>query len=79
MPFLDNQVNFKNQYVPGSGEGHALQQRQVEDLPRDYVTSLVKDSFTSAAERHIEVGDGLQIWTITKEGIKEEYYPLKRD
>ena len=28
MPFLDNQVNFKNQYMPGSGEGHALLERE---------------------------------------------------
>ncbi|MCJ1247437.1 Proteasome subunit beta type-6 [Trapelia coarctata] len=79
MPFLDNQVNFKNQYIPGSGEGHALQQRQPELLPRKEVEQLVRDAFTSAVERHIEVGDGLQILTITKDGIKEQFVPLKRD
>ena len=79
MPFLDNQVNYKNQYVPGSGEGHALQQRPIESLDRETVIGLVKDAFTSATERHIEVGDGLQMLVITKEGIKEMYEPLKRD
>lgn len=79
MPFLDNQVNYKNQYVPGSGEGHALQQRQVEDLDRETVQGLVRDAFTSAVERHIEVGDGLQMMIITKEGIEEVFEPLKRD
>jgi len=52
MPFLDNQVNFKNQYMPGSGTGHALQQRLAEPLPRKDVEELVVDSFTSAVERH---------------------------
>lgn len=79
MPFLDNQVNYKNQHQPGSGEGHNLKPREVTDLPRDTVVKLVKDAFTSATERHIEVGDGLQMLIITKEGIEETYTPLKRD
>ncbi|KAF1987820.1 N-terminal nucleophile aminohydrolase [Aulographum hederae CBS 113979] len=79
MPFLDNQVNFKNQYMPGSGEGHALQQRVPEPLPRADVEALVKDAFDGAVERHIEVGDGLQTMIITKEGIEERYAPLKKD
>jgi len=79
MPFLDNQVNYKNQYIPGSGEGYALEQRAVEDLPRETVIKLVKDAFTSATERHIEVGDGLQMMIITKDGIEELFEPLKRD
>ena len=79
MPFLDNQVNFKNQYVPESGEGHALKPREVTDLSRDTVVALVKDAFTSATERHIEVGDGLQMLVITKEGVEELFTPLKRD
>ena len=79
MPFLDNQVNFKNQYVPGSGEGHDLVARQIEPLPREEVERLVKDAFTSAAERQIEVGDGLQVLIVTKDGIEERYHPLKRD
>jgi len=79
MPFLDNQVNFKNQYIPGSGEGHALQQRVPEPLPRKDVEELVKDAFTSAVERHIEVGDGLQMMIITKDGIEELYEDLKKD
>ena len=79
MPFLDNQVNYKNQYQPGSGEGHALQPRKVEELPLESVKELVRDAFTSAVERHIEVGDGLQILIITKEGVEELIEPLKRD
>ena len=79
MPFLDNQVNFKNQYIPGSGEGLALVQRQPEPLPRKDVEQLVRDAFTSAVERHIEVGDGLQVMVITKDGIEEKLAPLKKD
>jgi 20S proteasome subunit beta 6 len=79
MPFLDNQVNFKNQYIPGSGEGHALEQRAPAPLPRKEVEQLVRDAFTSAVERHIEVGDGLQMMVVTKDGIEEIYRDLKRD
>ncbi|EXJ79025.1 20S proteasome subunit beta 6 [Capronia epimyces CBS 606.96] len=79
MPFLDNQVNYKNQYIPASGTGHELQPRAIESLPKEDVIGLVKDAFTSATERHIEVGDGLQMLIITKDGIEEIYTPLKRD
>lgn len=79
MPFLDNQVNFKNQYVPGSGVGHELQERPRVPLNRDEVEDLVKDAFDSAVERHIEVGDGLQMMVITSNGIEEIYKPLKQD
>ncbi|KAI9892806.1 MAG: Proteasome subunit beta type-6 [Vezdaea aestivalis] len=79
MPFLDNQVNFKNQYIPGSGEGHALEPRKAEPLPRADVEQLVRDAFDGAVERHIEVGDGLQMMIITKEGIEERFQPLKKD
>lgn len=79
MPFLDNQVNFKNQYESGGGEGHELQARKVEPLSRREVEQLVRDAFTSATERHIEVGDGLQMLVVTKDGIEEIYHPLKKD
>lgn len=79
MPFLDNQVNFKNQYVPGSGDGLSLQERPRVPLSRKEVEVLVKDAFDGAVERHIEVGDGLQMMVITKDGIEEVYMPLKKD
>ncbi|KAG9236112.1 putative proteasome component C5 [Amylocarpus encephaloides] len=79
MPFLDNQVNFKNQYIPGSGEGHALVERAKDPLPLVVVEALVKDAFDSAVERHIEVGDGLSMMLITKNGIEEKFLPLKKD
>ncbi|KAF3942127.1 hypothetical protein ABW19_dt0206089 [Dactylella cylindrospora] len=68
-PFLDNQINFKNQFVPAS---HGEEPRKPEALPREYVEKIVKDAFTSAVERHIEVGDGLQVVTITRGSQTEE-------
>ena len=79
MPFLDNQVNFKNQYIQRIKADHELQARQAEPLSRQEVLRLVQDAFTSATERHIEVGDGLQILVVTKEGIEDIFFPLKRD
>jgi 20S proteasome subunit beta 6 len=76
MPFLDNQVNFKNQYVPGTD---GKQKKELRYLSLEEVLELVKDAFSSATERHIQVGDGLEILIVTKDGIRTEYYPLKRD
>ncbi|KAL1955032.1 hypothetical protein VTO42DRAFT_323 [Malbranchea cinnamomea] len=79
MPFLDNQVNLKNQYLPGSQGGNELKPRVPEPLSKDTALQLVRDAFTSAVERHIEVGDQLQIMIITKDGIEEIFSPLKKD
>jgi len=79
MPFLDNQVNFKNHHIPGSGEGHDLKPVVPTPLPMRHVAQLVRDAFTSSVERHIEVGDGLQMMVITKDGIEERYVDLKKD
>ncbi|KAK6507059.1 Proteasome subunit beta type-6 [Arthrobotrys musiformis] len=72
-PFLDNQINFKNQFVPGT---NGEEPRPKADLSKEQVEKIVKDAFTSAVERHIEVGDGLQVVTIVrgakKEGEEEE-------
>ncbi|KAK2750253.1 Proteasome subunit beta type-6 [Onygenales sp. PD_40] len=81
MPFLDNQVNYKNQYVPSAGEGNDpdKQARAPQPQSKEVALQLVRDAFTSAVERHIEVGDGLQTMVITADGIQEIYTPLKRD
>lgn len=78
-PVLDNQVNLKNHYIPGSGEGHKLQPAVPEPLSLSHATDLVEDAFTSAVERHIEVGDRLQMMVITKDGIRQTFEDLKRD
>jgi 20S proteasome subunit beta 6 len=57
QPFLDNQIYFKNQ-TPAPGQPFP------QHLPLDHVIDLVVDSFTSATERHIEVGDGLEIYVV---------------
>ncbi|KAI7506744.1 proteasome subunit beta type-1 precursor [Hortaea werneckii] len=79
MPFLDNQVNLKNMYEPGSVQGLEKKQLVPKPLDRQTTEQLVHDAFSSAVERHIEVGDGLQMMVITKNGIEEVYNPLKRD
>ncbi|EPS42733.1 hypothetical protein H072_3324 [Dactylellina haptotyla CBS 200.50] len=62
-PFLDNQINLKNQFEPGS---NGEVPRKPGDMPRETVEKIVKDAFTSAVERHIEVGDGLQLVTVMR-------------
>ncbi|BEI85808.1 hypothetical protein CcaverHIS002_0600950 [Cutaneotrichosporon cavernicola] len=62
QPFLDNQIYFKNMTFP-PGEKPIP-----GNLPLSTVLGLVIDSFTSATERHIEVGDGLEMYVVMKKG-----------
>lgn len=55
------QIYFKNM-TPAPGTAHP------SHLPLPHVLSLVIDSFTSATERHIEVGDGLEIYVVLAPG-----------
>ncbi|KXJ23559.1 Proteasome subunit beta type-1-A [Exaiptasia diaphana] len=48
-------------------------------LSQEKAVSLVKDVFSAATERDIYTGDSLVINLITKDGVKEEYFPLRRD
>jgi len=59
QPFLDNQIYFKNQ-TPAPGAPNP----DPASLSLSTVLSLVIDSFTSATERHIEVGDGLEMFVV---------------
>jgi 20S proteasome subunit beta 6 len=61
QPFLDNQIYFKNQQPPPDS-AHPVH------LPLPKVLALVVDAFTSATERHIEVGDGLEIYVVLAKG-----------
>ena len=79
MPFLDNQVKRQNLYIPGSGQGLELKEQEAKPLPRKDVEELVSDVFSGAVERHIEVGDGLQMMIVTKEGIEVKHSELKKD
>lgn len=53
----------------------------IEHLPLslEKALQLVKDVFISAAERDVYTGDGLKICIVTKEGIREETLPLRKD
>ena len=46
--------------------------------PQEQTVGLVKDVFTSAAERDIYTGDAVQIQIITKDGIETQMFPLRR-
>ena len=48
-------------------------------LSLEKAVALVKDVFISAAERDIYTGDGILINIITKDGVKTESFPLRRD
>eukprot|EP00745_Piridium_sociabile_P036301 TRINITY_DN64894_c0_g1_i1.p1 TRINITY_DN64894_c0_g1~~TRINITY_DN64894_c0_g1_i1.p1 ORF type:complete len:263 (-),score=56.31 TRINITY_DN64894_c0_g1_i1:595-1302(-) len=68
QPLLDNQIGMKNQ------EGA----KQVP-LSKVKAVALVKDVFTSAAERDINTGDSVVIHVVSKQGITKESFPLRRD
>ncbi|GAA99235.1 uncharacterized protein L969DRAFT_86458 [Mixia osmundae IAM 14324] len=73
QPFLDNQVMGKNQNLP-KGES-ILDEEGRSNLPLERVLGLVVDSFTGATERHIEVGDGLEMYVlkvVSREGGKNK-------
>lgn len=67
QPFLDNQVKRKN--LPPDSNPLSLEE----------AVKLAKDAFTSATERDIHTGDYLELFIITKEGVKCEKYDLKKD
>lgn len=65
---LDNQLGFHNM------EGVTRTPPTVEKA-----VNLIKDAFISAAERETGTGDSVIINIITKDGIKEESFPLRKD
>ncbi|XP_058793183.1 proteasome subunit beta type-1 [Phymastichus coffea] len=68
QPLLDNQIGYANQ-------------ENVEKIPltKEKALAIVKDVFISAAERDIYTGDGININIITKDGIEEQYFALRKD
>ncbi|KAG8188308.1 hypothetical protein JTE90_008950 [Oedothorax gibbosus] len=68
QPLLDSQVGFKNIHGPKPGK-----------LPLDKAITLVKDLFTSAAERDMYTGDSVVLNIITKDGIEEQRFSLRKD
>lgn len=70
QPFLDNRVGQKN--IRGFCPGRI-------DIPLDEALMIVKDVFTSAGERDIYVGDSVDIRIITKDGIQQQRFELRKD
>ncbi|PBC32842.1 proteasome subunit beta type-1 [Apis cerana] len=68
QPLLDNQIGYKNQ------EG-------VESVPltQERAVAIIKDVFTSAAERDIYTGDSIFIKIITSDGIQNFSFALRKD
>jgi len=68
QPLLDNQVGLKN-----------MEGVKKEPIPMEKAINIIHDVFISAAEREIHTGDAIRFNIITKDGIKEETVPLRRD
>jgi 20S proteasome subunit beta 6 len=56
-----------------------MQNAKKEFLPLEEALKLCKDAFTSATERDIHTGDFLELFIVTKEGVKKELFDLKKD
>jgi len=69
QPLLDNQVGKKNM----AGVDKTVK------ISMEEAISIIHDVFISAAEREIHTGDGLCFNIITKDGIRVETLPLRRD
>ena len=48
-------------------------------VPLEKAIAVCKDAFISAKERDTQIGDGVVIKIITKDGIKEDYLKLRDD
>lgn len=68
QPLLDNQIGQKN-----------LATVSKEPLTGEKALAILKDVFISAAERDIYTGDTVMINIITKDGIKEDTFQLRKD
>jgi len=48
-------------------------------MSQDQVIALIKDAFSGVSERDIYTGDMCEIVIITKDGVRTELFPLRRD
>lgn len=53
--------------------------KPTEALTLATAKQVIKDVFISAAERDIQTGDGIHLQIITKDGLQEEYFDLRKD
>ncbi len=78
MPFLDNQGSLQEPVrasVVAEGAASAERERKRSLVEGEI---LVRDAFDGAVERHIEVGDGLQMMVISRMGWKQGSINLSR-
>jgi 20S proteasome subunit beta 6 len=68
QPFLDNQIDKKN-----------MKNTPFVLPTKEEAIKIAKDAFSSATERDIHTGDYLQIFVVTKDGVKVDRYDLKKD
>ncbi|CAH1391660.1 unnamed protein product [Nezara viridula] len=68
QPLLDNQLGMLNQ-----------ENVQDKTYTLEKAHAIVKDVFISAAERDIFTGDRISINIITKDGIREDSFELRKD
>jgi 20S proteasome subunit beta 6 len=68
QPLLDNQIGYKN-----------MENVKPEPISMGKAMAILKDVFISAAEIDIYTGDSIFINIITKNGIQEEKFDLRRD
>jgi 20S proteasome subunit beta 6 len=73
QPLLDNMLA-----VHGGTDKSVLEPAWV-NVPEERVVDWVKDAFTSAGERDIYTGDGVDIWVINAQGMRKEHLRLKED
>lgn len=79
QPLLDNQLGtLEKQRLQQTGHNVVLEPMCVHRTA-DEIVDLVKDAFSSATERDIYTGDGLEIYVITASGVKREFMKLKED
>jgi len=72
QPVLDNQLKAASPLlIPPKSS--------VTSLSLEDALDLVKDAFAAAGERDIYTGDAVEIFIITKDGIKTEEMQLKKD
>lgn len=49
------------------------------ELSKEETLAMLKNAFTGAAERDIFTGDSVSFFTITKDGVEQESFPLRKD
>ncbi|XP_014243164.1 proteasome subunit beta type-1 [Cimex lectularius] len=68
QPLLDNQLGMKNQ-----------ENAKDKSYTLEKALAIVKDVFISAAERDIFTGDSISIVIMTKDGLQEDTFQLRKD